>query len=30
MQSIGLQYPAPTAENRAEFAEARKELCDEK
>jgi PPK2 family polyphosphate:nucleotide phosphotransferase len=30
MQSIGLQYPAPTAENRAEFAEARKEICDEK
>lgn len=30
MQSIGLQYPAPTEENRAEFAEARKELCDEK
>jgi len=30
MQSIGLQYPTPAAENRAEFAEARKELCDDK
>ncbi|MCO4811230.1 MAG: polyphosphate kinase 2 family protein [Gammaproteobacteria bacterium] len=30
MQSIGLQYPKPAAENRAEFAEARKELCDDK
>ena len=28
MQSIGLQYPEPSAEDRAEFAEARKELCD--
>jgi len=27
MQSIGLQYPEPSAEDRAEFAEARKELC---
>ena len=30
MQSIGLQYPKPAAEDRAEFAEARKELCDDK
>jgi PPK2 family polyphosphate:nucleotide phosphotransferase len=27
LQSIGLQYPEPSAEDRAEFAEARKELC---
>jgi len=26
LQSIGLQYPEPTEEDRAEFAEARKEL----
>lgn len=31
MQSIGLEYPEPTEEDRAEFAEARKELtADEK
>lgn len=31
MQSIGLRYPEPSAEDRAEFAEARKKLCsDEK
>jgi hypothetical protein len=29
MQSIGLQYPRPAAEDQAEFAEARKELCGE-
>jgi PPK2 family polyphosphate:nucleotide phosphotransferase len=29
MQSIGLQYPKPAAEDQAEFAEARKELCGE-
>jgi len=28
MQSIGLQYPEPSAEDRAEFAAARKELCN--
>ena len=27
LQSIGLQYPEPSTEDRAEFAEARKELC---
>jgi PPK2 family polyphosphate:nucleotide phosphotransferase len=27
LQSIGLQYPEPSAEDRAEFAAARKELC---
>ena len=30
LQGIGLQYPEPSTEDRAEFAEARKELCDEK
>ncbi len=29
MQSIGLSYPEPSAEDRAEFAEARKELCSD-
>jgi PPK2 family polyphosphate:nucleotide phosphotransferase len=29
MQSIGLQYPEPSAEDRAEFADARKELCND-
>ena len=29
MKSIGLRYPEPTAEERAEFAEAREELCNE-
>jgi PPK2 family polyphosphate:nucleotide phosphotransferase len=27
LQSIGLRYPVPSADDRAEFAEARKELC---
>ena len=27
LQSIGLQYPEPSDEDRAEFAEARRELC---
>ncbi len=27
LQSIGLEYPEPSAEDRAEFAAARKELC---
>ena len=27
LQSIGLQYPEPSAEDRAEFTDARKELC---
>lgn len=27
LQSIGLRYPEPSTEDRAEFAEARKELC---
>ena len=30
LESIGLKYPEPSAEDRAEFAEARKELCDSK
>ena len=30
LESIGLKYPEPSAEDRAEFAEARKELCDTK
>ena len=30
LQSIGLKYPEPTAEDRAEFAEARKELTTDK
>ncbi len=29
LQSIGLQYPEPSAEDRAEFAAARKELCSD-
>ena len=29
LQSIGLSYPEPSAEDRAEFAEARKELCSD-
>ena len=29
LQSIGLQYPEPSAEDRAEFAAARKELCND-
>ena len=29
MQSIGLKYPEPSAEDRAAFAEARKELCND-
>ena len=29
LQSIGLRYPEPSAEDRAEFAEARKELCSD-
>lgn len=30
LESIGLKYPQPSAEDRAEFAEARKELCSTK
>lgn len=30
LESIGLKYPEPSAEVRAEFAEARKELCIDK
>jgi len=29
LQSIGLEYPEPSAEDRAEFAAARKELCSD-
>lgn len=29
LQSIGLKYPEPSDEDRAEFAEARKELCND-
>ena len=29
LQSIGLEYPEPSDEDRAEFAEARKELCSD-
>ena len=29
LESIGLSYPEPSAEDRAEFAEARKELCSD-
>ena len=30
LESIGLKYPEPSDEDRAEFAEARKELCTDK
>jgi hypothetical protein len=29
LQSIGLEYPEPTDEDRAEFAAARQELCND-
>jgi len=29
LQSIGLEYPEPSSEDRAEFAAARKELCND-
>ncbi len=29
LQSIGLRYPEPTAEDKSEFAESRAELCDD-